>query len=112
MYKNSTSIIEKGTRFEGNLTFSGVLRISGEFYGNIYTTDTLVINEEAYVEGTIEANSVIISGLVKGEIKASSRVEMKSPAKFTGKVRTPSLIVEEGVIFHGETQVEYDDENS
>jgi len=105
MLNESTSIIEKGTKFEGNLVFSGVMRISGEFHGSIYSNDTLVINEEAYVEGTIEANTVIISGLVKGEIRASSRVEMKSPAKFTGKVRTPSLIVEEGVIFHGETQV-------
>ncbi len=54
---------------------------------------------------SINANIIIIAGSVKGNIKASSRVEILKPARFEGIITTPSLIVEEGVIFHGTTKM-------
>ena len=47
----------------------------------------------------------MISGTVKGDMRASSRVEIIKPARFEGTITTPSLIVEEGVIFHGTTKM-------
>jgi cytoskeletal protein CcmA (bactofilin family) len=105
MTQQITGIIEKGCRFEGNLTFTGTVRIAGELIGSVYTNDTLVISEEATVFADINADIVIIYGNVKGNIKAMSRVEIKKPARFEGSVTAPSLIVEEGVIFHGETKI-------
>ena len=101
-----TGIIEKGCRFEGNLSFSGLLRIAGEFSGKIFTSDTLVLSDEAIVDADVYAGVVVISGKFKGTIKASSRVEIKRPAKFEGSIISPSLLVEEGVIFKGETKVD------
>ncbi len=100
-----TGLIEKGCRFEGNLTFTGTVRIAGELVGSVFTNDTLVISEEAVVDADIKADVVIIYGNVKGNVSAVSRVEIKKPARFEGKVSAPSLIVEEGVIFHGETRI-------
>ena len=57
------------------------------------------------VNADINANVILISGTVKGNIKASSRVEIIKPARFEGTITTPSLIVEEGVIFHGTTKM-------
>jgi cytoskeletal protein CcmA (bactofilin family) len=73
--------------------------------GSIFSNDTLIISEGAVVNADINANIVIISGAVKGEIKASSRVEIRRPARFEGTITSPSLIVEEGVIFHGITRM-------
>lgn len=103
--KNICAIIEKGCHFEGNLSFNGVVRIAGSVDGNIFSNDTLIISEGAIINADISANIILISGNVSGDIKASSRVEIKKPARFEGSITSPSLVVEEGVIFHGITKM-------
>jgi len=108
MLSNESSlcaIIDEGCRFEGNLSFQGVVRISGIVTGTIFSNDTLIITESAVINADINASIILISGTVKGDIRASSRVEIRKPARFEGSVTTPSLIVEEGVIFHGVTKM-------
>ncbi|MFN8369993.1 MAG: polymer-forming cytoskeletal protein [Bacteriovoracaceae bacterium] len=99
------AIIKQGCKFEGNLAFSGTARVEGIINGSIFSNDTLIIAEGAVVNADINANTVLISGTVKGNIRASSRVEIRKPARFEGTVMAPSLIVEEGVIFHGTTKM-------
>lgn len=96
-----SALLEKGASFDGRLTFEGTVRIGGQFRGEIFTNDTLVINPGAQVEAQIEAESVIISGAVKGNIFARRRVIMHPPAVFQGTVTTPSLRIDEGVLFEG-----------
>ncbi|MBC87158.1 MAG: hypothetical protein CL677_08240 [Bdellovibrionaceae bacterium] len=96
-----TALMDKGASFEGRLTFEGTVRIGGEFSGEIFTNDTLVIDENARVEAQIEADTVIISGFTKGNIFARRRVIMHPPAIFVGTVTTPSLQIDEGVVFEG-----------
>ena len=100
-----SAIIEKGCKFEGNLSFNGVARIAGKVNGAIFSNDTVIISEGALINADINANIIIISGTVTGNIRASSRVEIIKPARFEGTIITPSLIVEEGVIFHGTTKM-------
>ena len=102
---NLSAIIEEGCRFEGNLSFNGVVRIAGSVTGSIFSNDTLIISEGAIINADINANVILISGTVKGNLKATSRVEIKKPARFEGSIVAPSLIVEEGVIFHGVTKM-------
>jgi len=102
------AIIEEGCRFEGSLSFSGVARIAGIVDGTIYSNDTVIISETAIINADVNANVILISGTIKGNIRASSRVEILRPARFEGTITTPSLIVEEGVIFHGTTKMKDD----
>lgn len=100
-----SAIIEEGCKFEGNLSFNGVARIAGTVNGSIFSNDTVIVSEGAVINADISANVILISGVVKGNIKAASRVEIIKPARFEGIITTPSLIVEEGVIFHGTTKM-------
>ena len=100
-----SAIIEEGCKFEGNLSFNGVARIAGIVNGSIFSNDTVIVSEGAVINADINANVILISGTVKGNVKASSRVEIIKPARFEGTITTPSLIVEEGVIFHGTTKM-------
>ncbi len=100
-----TAIIEQGCEFEGKLFFHGTVRIGGGFRGEIYTPDTLIISEGARVTGDIEAGCVVISGEVTGTIRAKHRVEVHKPAVFRGDIFTPSLSVDEGVIFEGRSKM-------
>ena len=105
--KNTISaIIEEGCRFEGNLSFSGMARIGGIVSGNIFSNDTVIVSEGAVVNADINGNIVLISGMVKGNVRATGRVEIVRPARFEGTITTPSLIVGEGVIFHGTTKMQ------
>lgn len=100
-----TGVIDQGCEFEGKLCFHGTVRISGTFRGEIYTPDTLIIGEGARVHGQIDAGTVIISGEVTGSVKAQHRVEIHQPAIFRGDILTPSLKVDEGVIFEGSSKM-------
>ena len=96
-----TALLDQGTRFEGRLTFEGTVRIGGEFKGEIFTHDSLVINEGAIVQADIEADTIIICGRVEGNLFARRRVIMHPPAVFRGTVTSPSLRIDEGVVFEG-----------
>ena len=96
-----TALLDQGASFEGQLTFEGTVRIGGKFKGEIFTKDTLVIDPGADVEAQIEAETVIISGVVKGNVFARRRVIMHPPAVLKGTVTTPSLTIDEGVVFEG-----------
>ncbi len=96
-----TGLLNAGTKFEGNLSFEGCVRMAGEFKGEIFTKDTLIISPEARVQADIEANSIILSGYLEGNIIAKKQVIMRPPAVFKGSVTTPSLKISEGVVFQG-----------
>lgn len=96
-----TALLDLGASFEGRLTFEGTVRIGGEFKGEIFTKDTLVINPGAKVEAQVEADVVIISGELTGHVYARRRVIMHPPAVFRGTVTSPSLRIDEGVMFEG-----------
>ena len=96
-----TAILDQGATFEGRWSFEGTVQIGGQFKGEIFTKDTLVVNENAHVEAQIEADVIIISGKVEGNIFARRRVIMHPPAVFKGTVTSPSLRIDEGVVFEG-----------
>ena len=100
-----SGVLDQGCEFEGKLCFQGTVRIGGSFKGEIFTPDTLVISEGARVNGQIEAGVVIISGEVSGTVRAKHRVEIHRPAVFRGDILTPSLSVDEGVIFEGSSKM-------
>ena len=99
-----TGLLEKGTSFEGKLTFQGTVRIGGEFEGEIVTGGTLIIESEAQVKAQVKASQVVCSGKFSGHMQARS-VSLYPPAVFEGTVEASSLKIEEGVVFRGSSQM-------
>jgi len=100
------AILDKGSEFEGKLTFEGTVRIDGKFKGEIFSDANLVIGESGKVEADISVGAVVVSGEVVGNIKASQKVEIHSPGVVRGNITTPALIIEEGVVFEGSCSME------
>ena len=100
------TLLGKGSEFEGKLTFEGQVRIDGKFSGQIFTKDTLVIGEGAKVMAEINAGTVIVNGVVEGNIKATSVIELHQPARIKGNIETPALQMDKGVIFEGSCKME------
>jgi cytoskeletal protein CcmA (bactofilin family) len=95
------ALLGKGSEFEGKLIFEGTVRIDGVFKGEIESSDNLVVGESAVVKAEIRVNNIMVSGEIEGNIEANTRVEIRAPGKVIGNIKTPTLIIEEGVIFEG-----------
>lgn len=99
-------LLDKGCSFEGKLTFDGTVQINGNFQGEVYSDGTLIIGNDAHVEGGIFVDTLIAYGSVQGTIEAKSRVELHVPATIISDIKTKVLSVEDGVVFQGKCQMD------
>jgi cytoskeletal protein CcmA (bactofilin family) len=100
------AFLGKDTEFEGKLSFKGAVRIDGGFMGEIFTEGTLIVGESAVIKSDIHVSHIIISGEIRGNIVADSRIEIHAPGKVFGNIQAPTVILEEGVIFEGNCRMQ------
>ena len=101
-----SAFLGKETVFEGKMTFQGVFRLDGKFQGEIFESGTLIVGETAVIKGKVGAQTIVILGLVEGDVYAKSRVEIHATGKLYGRLFTPILTVNEGAIFDGHCTME------
>ena len=98
-------LIGTGTTIEGNITFSGGLRVDGRVRGSVVATDgkegTLVLSEQAQIEGEIRVSHVVINGTVVGPVHAAEYVELQAKANVTGDVYYKTLEMQLGAVLQG-----------
>jgi cytoskeletal protein CcmA (bactofilin family) len=98
---NINAFIGEGTSFQGSLTFEGTVRVDGKLEGEVSTKDTLLVGSSAEVKADIQACALVISGSVHGNVTAEKKIELHSGARLYGNISTPSLAIDEGVVFEG-----------
>jgi len=91
-----------GTNYQGKLHFQGAVRIDGSFRGEVSSDGTLVVGQEASVEGQVHVGQLVLSGRIVGEVEAKNKVVLHKTANLQGNIRTPVLVVEEGAILEGQ----------
>jgi len=101
-----SAYLGKQTFFEGKMTFEGVFRLDGKFEGEIFESGTLIVGEAASVKGKVGLHTIIVNGVVEGEINAKVRVEIHSTGKVYGTLYAPTLTISEGGIFEGHCKME------
>ena len=98
-------LIGAGTTIEGNVAFSGGLRVDGQVRGNITAEDgkggTLVVSEQARVEGEIRVPHVVINGSVYGPVYCLDYVELQAKATVIGDVHYNTLEMQLGAVVEG-----------
>jgi cytoskeletal protein CcmA (bactofilin family) len=99
------SIIGEGTRFNGEFDLNGLLRVDGDFCGTVRTKGKVLIGKNGRAECTIYAGTVVVGGIVRGNIFADEKVVILSTGIMLGNVTSPRFIVEEGVIFNGNCRI-------
>ncbi len=99
------SLIGDGTTVEGNVIFSGGLRVDGRVKGNVLTADdqpsTLVLSERARVEGEIRVSHAVINGIVIGPVFGTEYVELQAKSNVTGDVHYRTLEIQLGAVVQG-----------
>jgi len=95
------AFVGEGVTFKGTIRYKGSVRVDGRLEGEIFTDGILIVGEKAVISAKIEAGTIACQGRITGDIMAKERVKLMSPAVFEGSVKTPSISMDEGVLFNG-----------
>ena len=98
---SSVNLIGGGTKIVGDITSAGDVRIDGHLSGNIVIAGKFVLGATGVVEGNITSVNADLSGEVKGTVKISEMLSLKSTARINGDIETSKLMIEPGAVFTG-----------
>jgi cytoskeletal protein CcmA (bactofilin family) len=101
------SIIGEGTKFKGEFDIEGLLRIDGDFSGTIRSKGKILVGLNGRAQCDIYAETIIIGGIVRGNILATGKIIILSTGMVLGNISTPCLVIEEGVIFNGQCRISH-----
>jgi cytoskeletal protein CcmA (bactofilin family) len=95
------TFLAKGVDFKGVVNFDGTIRIDGRVEGEVHTTGTLIVGEQATVKGMISVGTLMTSGKINGTVTATAKIHIQKHGVLIGDIRTPNISIEEGGHLHG-----------
>jgi cytoskeletal protein CcmA (bactofilin family) len=101
----TTTVIGPDTHIKGEMVFDSTARILGTFEGRIVAKGEVQIGEGAACKAAVEGATVIVDGVIEGDVQARERVQLNSKARVIGDVVATTLVVAEGASFHGHCHV-------
>ena len=99
--RHSQSVLQEGVVVRGEFEAAGDVRLDGRLEGTVRISERVTIGAGGSVVGTLEAAEVTVMGSFEGTIVAQRRIELRKGARVVADLTTPSLVIEEGVHFHG-----------
>ncbi|MFQ5581105.1 MAG: polymer-forming cytoskeletal protein [Mariprofundaceae bacterium] len=97
------TLIGEHSSFKGELSFEGAVRIDGKFEGNILSAKegTLIISENAEIQGEVDVPTLILHGTIRGNVRASKTLQVGSKGRLNGDVEYAVLTLAEGAAING-----------
>jgi cytoskeletal protein CcmA (bactofilin family) len=99
------TLVGADTRIDGNLSFSGGLRVDGAIRGDVTEQNgnpsTLILSEHGKIEGAVTAAKIVLNGKVLGTVVASHFIELQTKARITGDLHYKSLEMHTGAVIEG-----------
>ncbi len=99
------ALLGKGAEFVGKLIFNGMVRIDGDFQGEIFGEGSVDVGESAMVKANIVVNEVNIGGEVHGSVEVKDKISIHATGRLFGDVRTPVFVMQEGALFDGRSHM-------
>ena len=97
--------IGKSIRIKGEIIAREPFLVSGQVDGTIDVEGhELTVAEGATVAATVTAGTVVIQGTVKGELAATTKIEVRGTAAVEGGISAPSITVVDGAIINGKIE--------
>lgn len=97
------------SRVRGHIRFQGALTVDGSVSGDVWSPEgsgaMLIVGQSAAIQGDIVSDSVLISGRVKGNVKAKRRVEIFGTGILHGDIETEAIMIQGGAEFQGRCQM-------
>jgi len=109
MAENIITNLTTDVEIKGTIKFDKVLKIDGKFEGEMITSaGELIVGKTGTVKASAKVKNASIEGRLEGDIVATEKVELKHKAQLLGDLQARTLVIEEGVIFNGQCNVNPD----
>jgi len=99
------TLVGADTRIEGDMAFSGGLRVDGTIIGNVSEVagkpSTIILSEHGRIEGAVTAAKIVLNGAVAGPVKSGQFIELQTKARITGDLHYKSLEMHTGAVIDG-----------
>jgi cytoskeletal protein CcmA (bactofilin family) len=102
---SSACVIGPKIKIVGELSGDEDVLVEGQIEGEIRITRDLRVGTGGVVKAKVAAQSIIVSGEIVGDCEASGRVELQSTGKLTGNIRAPKIVIAEGAMFRGNSDM-------
>lgn len=107
IYETEVTVIGEGNHLDGKLKFGGVVRVHGRLSGEILAEphSSLILMESAVVEGSLDVDTLVVAGFVRGNIRARTRVSIEGTGRVIGDIETPTIAIDFGAYLEGDTKM-------
>src|SRR6266704_1127335 len=102
----SRAVLGSGLSLRGEITGEGDFHIFGRFEGEIDVSGRVVVDEAAQVDANINAASILIAGKVRGNLSATTHLDILPTGVLTGTLKAGSFSAAEGSSVKGEIWLE------
>ena len=103
----TTGRLGSSLRVTGDITGTEDLLIDGSVEGMIRLgCGKLTVGTAAKVTADINARDVVVFGSVKGNVRATGRIEIKKDGSVIGNLTTAQIMIEDGADFKGSIAID------
>lgn len=96
------TIIAKGAEMNGSMDIEGNVRVDGTVHGDVRATEGVEVGKTGRIVGsTIESKTAVIHGYVESHLIVSQHILLGGKSTLVGDLKTKTLVIEEGAVFHG-----------
>jgi cytoskeletal protein CcmA (bactofilin family) len=106
MASEDPCFIGSKTTVRGQVSGKQDLVVQGRIEGHVSLDSQLTVEESASIEADVEATVATVRGEVRGPIVAARSMVLEATAKVAGKLRAPSIVIEDGARFSGEIEMD------
>ena len=99
-----------GTKWDGDLSFEGRVRVDGHFEGRMYTEDVLEVGMDGFIEGEVDVSRAIVSGKIEGAIRVREHLLIETTGIIEGKLDAARVEVRPGARLIGTVHITGGDE--
>ena len=104
------TLVGADARIDGRISGKGHFLVAGTVVGDAEVEGAVTLAAGGRWEGNIEADDIIISGEVRGEVRARGSLEITGQARIQGRIAAARIAVAEGSVVDGEVRVAGDGE--
>lgn len=102
---DSTSLVSKDVRIEGEIEGPENLHVEGYIRGTIALSGDIFVGNTGIVEADVEAKNIVIQGKVNGNITALKQLEIHPSGRLIGDCMATSIDIKEGAVFEGRSMM-------
>ena len=101
----TTSLLSKEVKIEGDIQGNENLQIEGKLKGSIKITGDIYVGLTGVVEANVEADNIVIQGLISGNVMARKQLQIQATGKLMGDCTAQTIDIREGALFEGRSKM-------